>query len=308
MQVAWGGVGRGMWLTIIRYAILKLEKRGDPKTWRPNILVLSGSPKKRWRLIELANDLTNGNALFTVSTILPQKNVTQEKVLNYEKQITDFLEAKNVQALVRVVRASNPFSGAIQLVNAYGLGPLVPNTVLLGDTREVTHHKSYAEMISHFHKSRRNVVIVQGDDVGFKKKETVDIWWGGLKGNGSLMIILAYLLKNSREWQGSTLNIKMVVASEEASQQAKENLTNILSKMRIGFTYHILVSKEENFWDVMARESANSDLVMMGLGFPEGEEEKFEEYFQKLKENTKSLPTKIFVLAAQNIKFEEVLK
>lgn len=307
LKVTWGGLGRGMLLTIIRYAILRLEKKGDAKTWRPNILVLSGSPIKRWRLIELANDLSNGNALFTVSTILPQKNVTQEKVRDYERQISDYLESKNVQALVRVIRASNPFSGGIQLVNSYGLGPLVPNTILLGDTRETNHHKPYAQMINHFHKSRRNVLIVQGDDKGFQQKEVVDIWWGGLKGNGSLMIILAYLLKNSREWSGATLNIKMVVHSEDASENAKENLTRILSEMRIGFEYQIIVANGENFWDIMVRESANSDLVMMGLAFPKTEDG-FETYYNQLKDRTQSLKTKVFVLAAQDIKFEEVLR
>jgi solute carrier family 12 sodium/potassium/chloride transporter 2 len=305
MEATWGDIRSGMLLTVIRYAILRLDKEVHAKSWRPNILVLSGSPTKRWHLIDLANAFTQQNALFTVSTILPEENVPQEKVSDYEKQIADFLHNKNVQALVRVIRASNPFSGSIQLVNSYGLGPLVPNTILLGDTREAAHHEAYAQMIGHFHKSRRNVIIVQDDEnKGFKRKQVVDIWWGGLKGNGSLMIILAYLLKNSLDWQQAQVNIKMVAPSEEAAGNAKENLSAMLSRMRIGFQYHILVAKGENFWDILTRESANSDLVMMGLALPE---EDFKGYYSKLKERTRNLPSKVFVLAAQDIEFEEVL-
>lgn len=305
MRAAWGDIRSGMLLTLIRYALLRLDKRVHAKSWRPNILVLSGSPTKRWRLIDLANALTQENALFTVSTILPEESVPQEKVRDYEKQIADFLHSRNVQALVRVIRASNPFSGSIQLVNAYGLGSLVPNTVLLGDTRESAHHEAYAQMIGHFHKSRRNILIVQDDEnKGYGRKQVVDIWWGGLKGNGSLMIILGYLLKNSLNWQQVQINIKMVVPSREAAEKAEENLSSLLSHMRIGFQYQILIAGEESFWDILNRESAGSDLVMMGLALPKGN---FNAYYSKLKERTRYLPTKVFVLAAQDIEFEEVL-
>ncbi|MBD3631329.1 amino acid permease [Cyclobacterium sp.] len=308
ITATWGGLGRGLLSSLIRYAILRLEKEGDAKSWRPNILVLSGSPVKRWRLIELADDITNGNALFTVSTIISESNVPQEKVKDYETQIMDFLGNKNIQALVRVLRAPDPFTGSTQLVNAYGLGQLVPNTILLGDTREAEHLRPYSKMIGHFFKSKKNVIIVQDDNnQGFKKKMVIDIWWGGLKKNGSLMIILAYLLKNSREWQQAEVNVKMVVPTQEAYNGAKENLDNIFAGMRTGFAYQILVAQGKDFWEIMARESRKSDLVMMGLAVPE-QGDGFEEYYRSLKEKTKALPTKVFVLAAQEVAFDQVLR
>ena len=219
----------------------------------------------------------------------------------------DYLVNKNVQALVRVVRAPDPFSGAMHMVNSYGLGQLVPNTILLGDTRENRNLLPYSEMIRHFFKSKKNVIIVQDEDnIGFKKKEVIDIWWGGLKKNGSLMIILAYLLKNSREWQQASVNVKMVVPNKEAYGGAKENLDRIFEGMRTGFDYQILIADGRNFWDIMAEESKNSDMIMMGLAVPE-EEGAFEDYYVRLKERTKSLPTKVFVLAAQEVEFDKVL-
>ncbi|WP_339923448.1 Na-K-Cl cotransporter [uncultured Cyclobacterium sp.] len=307
IEATWGGLGRGVFSSIIRYALFKLEKESNAKSWRPNILVLSGSLGKRWRLIELADDITNGNALFTVTTIVSENNVPQEKVKDFENRISDYLGNKNVQALVKVVRASDPFTGATHMVNSYGLGQLVPNTILLGDTRENRNLLPYSEMIRHFFKSRKNLIIVQDEgNVGFKKKEVIDIWWGGLKKNGSLMIILAYLLKNSREWQQASVNVKMVVPNKEAYSGAKDNLDRIFESMRTGFDYQILVADGRVFWDIMAEESKNSDLIMMGLAVPE-EEGAFEDYYVTLKERTKSLPTKVFVLAGQEVEFDKVL-
>jgi len=99
----------------------------------------------------------------------------------------------------------------------------------------------------------------------------------------------------------------MVVPTHEAYHGARENLENIFAGMRTGFDYQILVAEGRNFWDIMAVESKNTDLVMMGLAFLEGEES-FEEYYLSLKEKTNALSTKVFVLAAQDVEFDQVLQ
>ncbi|MBU8891439.1 MAG: amino acid permease [Bacteroidales bacterium] len=305
LKTTWGDVRSGMLLQIIRYAILRLDKESDPKSWRPNMLVLSGSLLKRWHLIDFANGITQEKGLFTIATILPEKKVPQEKTGDFEKQITDHLTKNNIRALVRVTRAENVFSGAMQLVNSYGLGPLVPNTVLLGDSKETSEQESYAQMINHFYKSKRNIVIMQ-DFVSndFRDKTSVDIWWGGLKGNGGLMMILGYLMHNSPYWQNIKITIKMVVATDEAARIAQNNLTTMLANMRVNFDTKVLVSKGEVFWNILKKESTDSDLVMLGLKTPD---ENFGGYFENLKENTKDLNKKIFVLASQDIEFKDVL-
>ncbi|MFC2150969.1 Na-K-Cl cotransporter [Bacteroidota bacterium] len=305
LKTTWGDVRSGMLLQIIRYALLRLEKEANPKSWRPNILVLSGSLSKRWHLIDFANGITQEKGLFTIATILSDKKVSQEKISDFEKQITDYLNSKKIRALVRVTRAESVFPGAIQLVNSYGLGLLVPNTVLLGESKVQDHKEEYAQMINHFYKSKRNVIIMQdfvSDD--FRNKKSVDIWWGGLKGNGGLMMILGYLMHNSPYWSNIKINIKMVVKTDEAAHMAQTNLKEMLSSMRVNFNTKVLVSKGESFWNILKHESSNSDLVMLGLKTPD---ENFTDYFEKLKENTNSIKKKIFVLASQDIEFKDVL-
>jgi solute carrier family 12 (sodium/potassium/chloride transporter), member 2 len=304
----WGGIGRGLLLSLISFGLLKLENKARAKNWRPNILVLSGSPNKRWQLIEMANSLTQDNSLFTMSTILPEQNVPQEKVLDYESQMMEFLKNKSIKALVRVIRAKNPFSGGKQLVDAYGLGPLVPNTILLGDTQDPAHLPEYAEMVRHFHKSKRNVLILQNENKeGFKKRENVDIWWGGLKGNGSLMIILAYLMKNSPEWGLANFKVKMVVPNLDAELEVKRNFSRLFSEMRTGLSFKTIVDDKRDFWSILHQESAESDLVMLGMAHPEGAED-FARYFEGLKKHTSGEAAKVFVLAAQDIEFQELLR
>ena len=305
LKTTWGDVRSGMLLQVARYALLRLDTQANPKSWRPNILVFSGMPTKRWHLIDFAYGLVQEKGLITVATILPEQKVSQEKVADYEKQISDYLNDKDIRTLVRVTRSDNPFTGAIHLVNSYGLGSLMPNTVLLGDTEELSHHEAYCMMISHFYKSKRNVIILQNDFMlNYKNKKTVDLWWGGLKGNGGLMMILGYLMQNSPHWQQIEICIKMVVPTDEAAVLAKSNLTNLLANMRIGFSVQIIVSGGRLFWDILKQESVHSDMVMLGLKQPDDD---FIEYFKTLKHNTKDIPNKIFVLASQDIEFTDVL-
>lgn len=305
LKATWGDVRSGILLQIIRYALLRLEKDASPKSWRPNILVLSGSLSKRWHLIEFANGITHEKGLFTIATILSEKETPQEKVNNFEKQIADYLNNKKIRALVRVTRSEKIFQGAMQMVNSYGLGLLVPNTILLGESKVADHKEEYANMIRHFYKSKRNVIIMQdfiSED--FRNKKSVDIWWGGLKGNGGLMMILGYLMHSSPYWRDIQVNIKMLVKTDDAANIARKNLTELLSGMRINFNTKVLVSKKESFWEILKIESAISDLVMLGLKAPD---ENFGHYFDQLKENTKNLKKKIFVLASQDIEFKDVL-
>lgn len=305
LKTTWGDVRSGMLLQVARYALLRLDTKSNPKSWRPNILVFSGMPTKRWHLIDFSYGLVQEKGLITVATILPEKKVSQEKISDYEKQISDYLNDKNIRTLVRVTRSDNPFTGAMQLVNSYGLGSLMPNTILLGDTEVVNHYDSYCQMIVHFYKSKRNVIILQNDFMlNYPNKKRVDLWWGGLKGNGGLMMILGYLMKNSPHWQNVEICIKMVVQTEEAAKGANTNLINLLKDMRVGFNTQVIVSKGRVFWDILKEESMQSDMVMLGLKQPDDD---FADYYNTLKQNTKDIPNKIFVLASQDIEFTDVL-
>lgn len=117
-------------------------------------------------------------------------------------------------------------------------------------------------------------------------------------------MILGYLMKNSPHWQQIEICIKMVVPTEEAAKGAKQNLTNLLASMRVDFNTQIIVSNDRLFWDILKEESSKSDMVMLGLKQPDAN---FSSYYNSLKENTKDIQNKIYVLASQDIEFSDVL-
>jgi solute carrier family 12 sodium/potassium/chloride transporter 2 len=305
LESAWGDVRRGIWMALTRAGLLRLRGKADTKNWRPHLLVLSGAPTRRWHLIELGTALNHNRALMTVSTVLTSSSISTERQQTMENSIRDYLARRGVQALVRVIAAPDPFVGAERLVDAYGLGALVPNTILLGDSQTAAHRARFCEMIAHCHAAQRNVIIVRDDESrGFGRRRRIDVWWGGLKGNGGLMMILAYLLQTDLGWREAQVYIKMVVPTGAAAQDAQANLEEIVAESRTGAIPQVLVSNGRSFEEMLHTSSQDADLVFLGMAEPH---ENYVAYYEGLRARTQEMPSTVFVLAAEEIAFREML-
>lgn len=305
MKTAWGDVRRGLWMALIRAGLLSLGQKKETKTWRPNPLVLSGAPTKRWHLIDFASSITHNRGILTVATILTSKHVTNDRRKKLEYNIQDYLAKESTRGFARVFSAEDAFEGAENFVKAYGIGILVPNTIILGDSENEQVMDRYCNMISNFYAMKRNVVIVRENaEKGFGERKQVDLWWSGIKGNGGLLLILAYLLRSSLAWYDATVNIKMMVQNEKGAEEAQKNLSSVIKKLRTGAELEVIVSKGRTFDEVLHQSSANADLIFMGMATPD---DNFKEYYKNLQARIKALPTTILVLAAEEISFGEVL-
>lgn len=305
MRTAWGDVRRGIWMALIRMGLMNLSQEKESKTWRPNPLVLSGAPTKRWHLIDFASCITHNRGILTVATVLISKHITSSRQKKMEKNIQDFMVKRSTSGFARVISASDTFEGAKDFVKAYGLGSLAPNTIILGDSENESLRKKYCDMISYFYELNRNLVIIhENEEKGFGNRENIDIWWGGLKGNGGLLMILAYLLRSSRSWYDANISLKMLVQDENAARDAERNLSGMIRKLRTGARLEVIVADGRSFDEVLHESSANADLICLGLAKPG---ENFEEYYRQMQERLENLPTSLLVLAAEEISFGEVL-
>ncbi|WP_456425506.1 Na-K-Cl cotransporter [Rhodocaloribacter sp.] len=305
LHSAWGDVRRGIWMNLTRAGLFHIDATPDAKNWRPHLLVLSGAPTRRWHLIDFASSLSHNRAILTVSTVLSHARITTERAAAMETTIREYLLKHGVQALVRVVAAPNPFVGAERLVELYGLGALVPNTILLGDSENPEHRAAFCDMIAHFYGARRNTLVIRHNERhGFGRRRRIDVWWGGMKKNGSLMMILAYLLRTSLHWRGAEVRIKMVTPTAEAAVVAHHNLERVLSEVRTGAIPDVLVADGRPFEEILHASSCDADLVFLGMAEPR---DGFVAYYEQLQRRVAGLPTTVFVLAAEDLAFGEVL-
>lgn len=314
IQGAWGDLRQGLWMTLTRTALRHMNASLDAKNWRPHMLVFSGAPTKRWHLVSLAAELTHNRGFITLASVLPpgSRSGAQQEAL--EHTLEDYLDRQGIQAFVRLVTASEPFSGMKQLIEAYGIGPLIPNTVLIGDTENLDGEgcDRFCQMVAQCHYAKRNVMIFRSQPEQYAALQArpsggrqIDVWWGGLQSNGGLMLILAYLLRTSSSWRGATVNLNLVVPNPTAQQAAKQNLTQVVNNLRLGATPRVIVAAGRPFDQILHTTSAQADLIFLGLAAPS---DQFASYYKSLQKRTADLPPTVFVLASEDLEFSDVLQ
>lgn len=306
LKSTWGDARRGVWMLLLRTSLFQLGHYPDTKNWRPNMLVLSGAPMRRWELIELANALSHNRGLFTITSILPSgsRSVLQQE--DMEVSISNYLRERGVQALVRVLTAPDPFEGAQRLVEIYGLGPLVPDTVLLGDSETPENYDRYCQLITQLHQAERNVLIFRDSTTSYPyRHRQIDVWWGGLHANGALMLIIAELLRDDISWRSAQIHLKLVVPDAQAASTARSNLETLAQDLRITAIPHVLIAYGRSFDTIIHESSRRADMVILGMATPD---EDFRPYYESIQQRISRLPSTILVLAAPNFAFAEVLK
>ncbi|MGB3491582.1 MAG: amino acid permease [Elainellaceae cyanobacterium] len=305
LKSTWGDVRRGVWMMLLRTSLFQLGHHADMKNWRPNMLVLAGAPMRRWGMIELADAFNHNRGLFTVTSILPNdsRSIIQQEEM--EKSISNYLRERGVQALVRVLTAPNPFEGARRMVEIYGLGSLVPDTIVLGDSDTTENRDRYCQFIADMHQSERNVVIFrENENRPATPPRQIDVWWGGLNLNGGLMLILADLLRDSIQWRSAQIYLKLMVKDEEGAESARDNLRTLAQTLRVDAHPQVLVAAGRSFHQVLRASSSRADMVFLGIAQPEQD---FQSYYEAMQARTADLPSTVYVLAAPNFAFSEVL-
>ncbi len=306
LETAWGDVRRGVLMTMIRFGLLRIKLKSDSKNWRPHLLVFSGIPSRRLPLVELAAALTHNRGLLTVASILPIGSRHGSGHAGIEERIRNYLEQQGIRGLARVITAEDRYTGLEMLASAYGLGAVIPDTILLGFSEKEESRVRYCQMIHHLYQTQRHVVMLRhNSELNFGRYRRIDIWWSGLQTNGGLMLILAYLLRTSDVWRRAEIYLKLIITDEAGAQAAQTNLENLMEKWRIKAIPEVILSYGESFDEIIHRSSAHSDLIFMGIPQPD-KIDNFAEYYQKLQQRTSGLPTTVFVLAAPDFSFTEI--
>ncbi|MEW6053970.1 MAG: Na-K-Cl cotransporter [Nitrospirota bacterium] len=311
MKARWGDLKYGILMLMVQFGLYKLAaKRPNIETWRPNILVLSGSPTSRWHLIEMANALSHGYGLLTVAAILPEKHVSFQRKESMETTIRNYLEEKNVKAMVKVYPADTIINGISALIKGYGFGPIEPNTVLIGEIAGEENITPFAEMIRMMHENRRNIIIVkegQKREEGAKEKK-IDIWWGQKGNNAGLVLALAHLLSTSPSWKNSGLRLRTVISPTDDRHEIERGLMSFIEQVRLEAGVDAVIMDESGLFGTIRKHSHDSDCVFVGLRPPSQEEnaEDYSRYLKNIFQRTQDFPFISYVMASEDLEFKKI--
>ena len=275
---------------------------------------MSGSPTQRWYLIEFAHALAHGKGFLTVAAITTSKSdLSVERLSGFEKSIREFLIKRGVAALVEVAVADSIEVGMERFLSTYRLGPIYPNTVILGETEREENFEMFSRLILSAHSYKRNLVVMRNtqglEQFGNDGNNAIHVWWGGQKQNAGLMLTLAYMLQTSPQWRGSELHLKSLVRKEEEKKEIDSLLGRLLDGGRIAAQKEVLLLGEgRSPFDIITETSKDASLVFIGLRPPEENEspEEYTEYYRNLLLKSAELPRLAIVLASEEIQFDNI--
>jgi amino acid transporter len=328
IQARWGDMRFAALMFGAREIIYSLAgRKHDERTWKPNILVLSGSPVGRWYLVEFADAISQGRSFVTLVTLVPEAIWTAERAESIASSVREYLKKRNVRAFVKTLASDEPLFGAQQIVRTYGFGPIVPNTILVGETEKEENFREFARLVQMVYRSRRNLIVMrerrhEGDGEEWKdgerrlgpheekEKERIDVWWKGRSHNIGFILALALLIRRSPGWAGARLNIRMVVESSEEAVEYEKRLETFVEKERLRAETVTIMREGRDVYDIIRSSSEGADLLLLGIRVPGEDEtpEEYSEYYSRLLDMTRGLPPTALLMAAEQVDFWRIFQ
>ena len=248
----WADSRRSYHLQRVREEILAVAAEEEhPRDWRPIILAFSDHPQRRTRLLRFSSWLEGGTGLTTVVRVLEGEGIKMLKLKNEAEQtLRSDIRESNVNAFPLVLTAPKLSAGIEALAQAYGIGPIRANTILLNWPRHIDdgvpelHSLKFGTNLRAGFRLGCNLVVLDASEeewVGLQGMPSgarrIDVWWWD-DATSRLMLLLAYLVTRHPEWGEAT--IRVIAPAGEEGAITLEGLQKTLDEIRIEATPEII--------------------------------------------------------------------
>ncbi len=311
LDTTYGDARHGIWSAVVRYALHRLRRaEWHPMNWRPNLLILGGDPRKRPHLLKIGNMVGQDRGIVTyfhllTGTVRDQASTRKELCREYDAEMGELFP----NVFYRVDIVDDIYRGAVQVVQSYGVGSFESNTVMAGWLRhsQADRRLAYVEMLRDLTHLDRSLMLVKLDperELGAHRD--VHVWWGGLEGNGGLMLLLAFLITADQRWRAARVTVVTVVNDPAACAETEANLRRVLTAARLRGEARVIAREGRDISEIMATTSGEADLAIVGFRVP-GDGASVTPFFARMNAILERLPTTILVHSARSFEGEPVL-
>lgn len=304
-----GDVRRGFYVQRIKDYLLKLgERPSDARNWRPVVLAVTESDSDDQPIARFARAVSSTQGVLTLVTVMvgPFEEVVEARKTR-KQEIRALAMAQPLDCFHEVAVGETTAGALRSLLLVHGIGQLRANTLIVpwvdDDSGEYAEILRTAALLEH------NVVVLSAavrsaftgptfDDVPAKRRR-IDVWWRG-RGNGTLTLLLAHLVRGTRNWSGATIRLLRIDRDEGSRPESELELEGLLKNSRIAADVEVVVDDRPPF-EVIADTSRESHLVFMGIG---GIGTAAAADLRRYNEVLAKLPTTALVFAAQQLDVE----
>jgi hypothetical protein len=236
------------------------------------LLAFSDDSPRRERLLRFASWLEGGSGLTTAVRILEGEGVKMIKLKEEaEEELRRSIVQNDLKAFPLVVATPNLQVGIHTLVQAFGIGPLRANTILLNWLDQLPKgilgigELLYARNLREAFRFGCNIVLLDAKENEWGSLETlspderrIDVWWWD-DATSRLMLLLAYLMTRNEDWDGAKIRV-LAASHEGASEATIAGLQKTLQEVRIEADPEIVVGANV---DAIAENSGDAALVFL---------------------------------------------
>ncbi|HZM00274.1 MAG TPA: amino acid permease, partial [Planctomycetota bacterium] len=199
------------------------EEPVHPRNWRPHLLVFSDTPRRRKGLVHFASWLEGGAGVTTVVRLIEGDGEDLvERCRAEQRQLEAEIAEQQLDAYALVVAAPNLETAAHTVIQAHGVGPLRANSVLVNwpapaepgssDDAELAG-QIFVRQLRAAAQLGVNLIVLDARSAELESvlafpphRRRIDVWWTGDE-TGRLMLLLAYMMTRSDDWNGATIRL-----------------------------------------------------------------------------------------------------
>lgn len=322
---SWEDIRQGLLLFMSRFAIYRLsyQEAGVSRSWRPHFLVFTDKPEEHSRsLLNFSQAISQNKGFLTMASIVPSAPLSETERRRQEMQLGKKLEQQKIQALVQISYAEEVVSGMHQMIENYGIGPLMPNTVVFGGISHADSAIEFAKVIHSAYHKHCNIVIMNDQNVlslrdlegpASHTNGDIHIWWDdeGVK-NSEFMVILAYMLQRNRAWKRSKICVKGFAKDEARHREKVTTLQEFAQKKRMNLDVEIYITDRcgDALIELIQSHSKDAGMVFLSMQSPEQASDlvHFANYLQDISQQAKRLGPSAFILSSEHTPLQMILR
>uniref|UniRef100_A0A3P8WX30 Solute carrier family 12 member 10, tandem duplicate 1 n=1 Tax=Cynoglossus semilaevis TaxID=244447 RepID=A0A3P8WX30_CYNSE len=282
-KVNWGSsVQAGIYNMALSYSVSLTDVEDHVKNFRPQCLVLTGSPNQRPALVDFVSSFTKNMSLMICGDIVRVK------------WLVKWLNKRRVRSFYTPITTDSLRVGAQHLLQSTGLGKLKPNTLVLGFKTNWSQSspegiEDYIHTIFDTFDSNFSVCILRmmyGLDVSDQfifeenpvfesddndkqqlpdiepgenflggdsdqtrtvfqndqRKKTIDVYW--VADDGGLTLLVPYLFTRRKRWRNSKVRV-FILGDEQNVEEARNKMLALLRRFRLDFNEVIVITDSE---------------------------------------------------------------
>ena len=293
-----GDIWQSVWSTVVKKGLRKMEASNDHKrNWKPNILMFSGGTPERGKYIEFSKAISGQTGIITNFDLIEN---TEAKVLfPKHKQTVKDDELEKYGVFGRQIEVQNEFKGIESIASTFGFSGIEPNTTLIPWPGETKDPIWFTEMTQKLIDLDYNVLYLDYDKRwGFRKKESIDLWWRGVSNHAELMLSLVKFISTSADWVKANIRILLVNDTNTENQSIEKRIQQVVDQFRIKCQIKIISNKVDRIpiYELMKIHSSEADLVFVGI--PEITDPKT--FIEKTNELVNTIGTTLLVKASSH--------